>query len=218
MTRHPWAAAGLALCLLSLGHHAAAADPPTRDEALAALRQAEPAARRAAAQRLGEVGTMADAERLAAALKDGDADVRAQASASLWRIWSRSGDPEIDALLAQGSAQIQAWDFADALTTFNEIVRRRPDFAEGWNKRATVLFLMGEHEASLEDCDEVLRRNPLHFGALSGAGQNHAELGRIEQAIAFYQRALVIHPHLPGPAASILVLQRVLKARERGRV
>jgi tetratricopeptide (TPR) repeat protein len=95
------------------------------------------------------------------------------------------------------------------------VIERRPDFAEGWNKRATVLFLMGEHEASLRDCDEVLKRNPKHFGALSGAGQNEAHLGRLERAIDFFQRALAVNPNLPGPAASIRVLEQHLRARER---
>jgi tetratricopeptide (TPR) repeat protein len=176
------------------------------------------AARLVAVERLAQGGTMDDAPRLVARLRDDDPQVREAATAALWQIWSRSGDAQIDALLAQGSAQMQSWQFEDALTTFDEVVRRRPDFAEGWNKRATVLFLMGRHEASLKDCDEVLMRNPLHFGALSGAGQNHVQLGQVEKAIDAFQRALDINPNLQGPAASIRMLEQHLRSRERGRV
>lgn len=211
MTFLRWACS---LCLLA----ALGAQAQGVDEARAALAQPDAAARLDAARRLAQIGSMDDVDRLAERLADSDPEVRAAATAALWQVWSRSGDAEIDALLAQGSRQIENWAFAEALSTFNEIVRRKPEFAEGWNKRATVLFLMGEHQASLKDCDEVLRRNPKHFGALSGAGQNHAQLGQLELAIQFYQRALRVNPYLPGPAASIFILQRQLSARERNRI
>src|SRR6185295_17305177 len=86
----------------------------------------------------------------------------------------------------------------EALATFSEIVARRPDFAEGWNKRATVYFHLGENQKSLRDCDEVFKRNPNHFGALSGAGQIHLKLGDPERALEFFRRALQVNPNLDG--------------------
>ena len=188
------------------------------EAARAALDSPDPAAQRAAIGQLAEAGTMDDVDRLAARLADPDEQVRAGATAALWQIWSRSGDAEIDALLARGSEQMQNFDFADALATFNQVVEKKPGFAEGWNKRATVLFLMGENRASLRDCAEVLKRNPKHFGALAGAGQNHAQLGEVEQAIDAFKQALIVNPYLPGPAASIVVLQQVLRSRERDKI
>ena len=86
---------------------------------------------------------------------------------------------------------MHAGELQEALSTFDRIVRRKPDFAEGWNKRATIRFLLGEYENSQMDCDEVFSRNPNHFGALAGAGQIHLMLGRPELALDFFRRASV---------------------------
>ncbi len=202
---------------LALNLPASAAGTPL-ERARAALSQAEAPQRLAAVERLAEDGTMDDVPALVARLRDDDVAVRAAANAALWRVWSRSGDAQIDALLVQGSEQMQAWRFDDALTTFTEVIRRRPQFAEGWNKRATVLFLMGRYEASLRDCEEVFTRNPLHFGAWSGAGQNHVELGQVQPAIDAYRRALAINPNLAGPAASLRMLEEHQRTLQRGKI
>ncbi len=210
-------AVALCLNLAALSTGSAAADAEV-EQARANLTHRSAAERVAAVERLARDGTMADVPGLVARLRDDDAQVREAAAAALWQVWGRSGDAQVDALLAQGSEQMQSWQFDDALTTFNEVILRRPDFAEGWNKRATVLFLMGRYEASLQDCDEVLKRNPLHFGALSGAGQNHVELGHLEQAIDFYKRALAVNPNMPGPAASVRVLEQFVRERDRRKI
>ena len=120
-----------------------------------------------------------------------------------------------DALLARGVAQMEQQEFAAALQTFTDIVQRKPDFAEGWNKRATVLFLMGENEKSLSDCDQVLRRNPQHFGALSGAGQIHLQLDQLQKALEFLQRALDVNPNLTGLARSLPMLEQRVRDKLR---
>ena len=151
----------LALVLATaLAAGAAPAAPLTRAQALHALEQADASARLAAIERLGEIGRMDDADRVLARLADPDPRVRAGASAAVWRIWSRSGDPAIDKLFARGTEQMEAADLDEALATFSTIVSKKPAFAEGWNKRATILFLLGRHEESLKDCDQVLKRNP----------------------------------------------------------
>ena len=187
------------------------AAPPTRAEALRALEHADGAARRAAIGRLAEVGRMEDVDRLLARLGDDDPRVRDLAAAATWQIWSRSGDPAIDKLFARGVAQMEAAELDDALATFGVIVRRKPVFAEGWNKRATVLFLLGRFDESLKDCDEVLKRNPKHFGALSGAGQIHLRLGNAERALDFFRRALAVNPNLAGAAEIVPLLEEMLR-------
>ena len=195
---------------------AALAEPPmTRAQALQAIEQRDAAKRLAGITRLAEIGTMADADRLVPRLADDNEWVREVAGAAMWQIWSRSGDRAIDALLASGVEQMQAGQFDAALATFSEIVRRKPAFAEGWNKRATVLFLMGENDKSLQDCDEVLKRNPNHFGALSGAGQIHLKLGNSERALEFFQRALRVNPGLTGTAEVIQMLEQHLQYKRR---
>ena len=146
-----------------------------------------------------------------ARLEDPDPQVRILAAAATWQIWSRSGDPAIDKLFARGIEQMEAAALGDALATFSIIVKRKPAFAEGWNKRATLHFLLGNYAESLKDCDEVFKRNPKHFGALSGAGQIHLQLGHPELALDFFRRALAVNPNLEGAAAMIPVLEELLR-------
>jgi len=188
----------------------------TRDQALEAMEQPESSARLAGVERLAEVGRMPDADRLVARLDDADPQVRASANEAMWRIWSRSGDPAIDRLFARGLRQMQDSAYDDALATFSQIVARKPEFAEGWNKRATLYFLMGQNEKSLRDCDEVLARNPNHFGALSGAGQIHLQLGHPETALEFFRRALKVNPSLDSLRQMIPILeQHLLRDKDR---
>jgi len=189
----------------------------TRAQALAALARTDAALRLAAVERLAEIGLMVDAQRVRERLADDDPRVRVAADAALWQIWGRSGDAAIDRLYATGVEQMQASALDDALATFNEIVRRKPAFAEGWNKRATIYFLLGENEKSLRDCDEVFKRNPDHFGALSGAGQIHLQLGHTRLALEFFRRAVKVNPNLAGPAQMIPLLERKLVDEDRSR-
>src|SRR5450755_1499614 len=203
-----------ALVLAALAAGACQAGPLTRAQALQALEQPGTSARLAGIDRLAQIGKRVDVDRLLGRLGDADPQVRARAAAATWQIWSRSGDPAIDRLFAHGLAQMQASAWIDALATFSAVVRLKPDFAEGWNKRATIYFLLGRNEESLKDCDEVLKRNRKHFGALAGAGQIHLQLGNAELALEFFQRALEVNPNLEGVAEMIPLLEQVL--RERG--
>ena len=190
----------------------------TRAQALSAMAQPDAALRLAGVQRLARIGLMADAERLLDRLADTDDDVREAAQAAAWQIWSRSGDTAIDRLFAQGVAQLEASAWAAALATFDSIVRLKPAFAEGWNKRATVYFLLDEHDKSLKDCDEVFKRNPRHFGALSGAGQIHLQRGDLRRALGFFRRALEVNPNLEGPAQMVPLIEQRLREGERNAV
>jgi tetratricopeptide (TPR) repeat protein len=187
----------LAACLAVAGA-AQSAEPLTRAQAVKALAQADATVRQAGIERLAEVGRMADAPQLVASLRDEEPVLREGAAAALWQIWGRSGDVAMDKLLIRGTLQMQASALDDARATFDTILRRRPAFAEAWNKRATVHYLQGHLQASLKDVGEALRRNPYHFGALSGAGRIHFELGNDKQAMVFIQRALAVNPNLEG--------------------
>lgn len=202
----------LAAVLLASTAHAA---PLTRAQALAAVAQDDVKTRVAGITRLAEIGAATDADRLLSGLGDKDPQVRDLATAAIWQMWSRSGDSAIDKLFARGLAQMQASELDGALATFSEIVRRKPDFSEGWNKRATIYFLLGENEKSLKDCDEVIKRNRHHFGALSGAGQIHLQLGNVRQALEFFRRAVGVNPNLEGPAQMIPQLEQRLRDLER---
>ncbi len=202
---------GWLLVAAQLGVPAFAA-PLTREQALAAAERQDEAVRMTGLARLAEIGVMADADRLLPQLSAADPRVRSAAESTIWQIWSRSGDAAIDPLFARGVAHMEASALDDALATFDDIVRRKPAFAEGWNKRATVHFLRGDHAQSLRDCDEVLKRNPHHFGALSGAGQIHLQMGRPEIALALFKRAYAVNPNLDGLALTIHQLELRLRS------
>jgi tetratricopeptide (TPR) repeat protein len=131
----------------------------------------------------------------------------------IWSIWHQSGDPRIDALMARGLGAMATEDYDEAEKTFTQIVERAPNFAEGWNKRATVRYLLGKHRGSIEDIDKTLVLEPRHFGALSGLGLVYLALGREDKALDAFKRALAVHPHLPGTAEKIEELEEKLKGR-----
>ena len=93
---------------------------------------------------------------------------------------------------------------------FSNIVEKEPDWAEGWNKRATVLFLMNEYQSSLEDIQETLIREPRHFGALSGQGLVYIELKQYEKAIDSYKEAQKIYPTIHAAKKMIPQLQELI--------
>ena len=194
---------------------ASAAPPLTRPQALQGLAQSDAARRVAALERLAEVGTMADVERVARHLRGENESERETAAAALWVIWSRSGDAGIDQLFSRGTALMSRGELPQALALFDEIVRLKPAFAEGWNKRATVLFLLGRDAESLRDCDEVLKRNPHHFGALSGMAQIHMRGGNLEGALVAYERALKVNPNLLDGAQTLRRLEEAVRAQRR---
>jgi tetratricopeptide (TPR) repeat protein len=190
----------------------------TREQAREALARGDAAARRRAAAALGDLGTMADAPALLDALRDDDEDVRETAEGSLWQVWSRSGDPAIDALFQTGVEQMARGDTTGAIQTFTAIIQARPDFAEGWNKRATIYFLVGEYDRSLRDCAEVVKRNPQHWGVLAGYGQIYLRLGKPELALEYFQRALDVNPNLSRVRAAVEDLRRAIIEKRRGTI
>jgi tetratricopeptide (TPR) repeat protein len=192
--------------------------PLTREQALEAIASGAVEARRQAAAALGDLATMADAPALLRALRDQDEAVRALAESSLWQVWSRSGDPEIDALFQVGVEQMMRGDVQAAIETFTTIIRKKPDFAEGWNKRATVYFLAGEYDKSLRDCGEVMKRNPNHWGALAGYGQIYLALDKPDLALEYFERALKINPNLRRVEAAVDELKRLIIEKRKGTI
>ncbi|HKC97580.1 MAG TPA: tetratricopeptide repeat protein [Methylomirabilota bacterium] len=205
----------LALTVLALSPASLCAGP-TREEALKALADTRSVdSRRQGARALGETGLMDDLPQLSSALRDSDPLVRDLAESAMWQVWSRSGDPAIDRLFARGLEQMQARQGEEAVETFSEVIRRRPEFAEGWNKRATVYYLLGEYKKSLADCDEVMKRNPYHFGALSGYGMIYMQLDQPAQALEYFERALRVNPNLESTRQTIEILKTLLIQRRK---
>jgi tetratricopeptide (TPR) repeat protein len=204
------------LLILFLGVAAAApAQTPSREAALTALGSADAGQRQRGALWLAQVGRMEDVPALLARLRDPDEDVRAIAERAIWVVWSRSGNGEVDRLFLQGIDQMNAGQLKEGIGTFTRVIELAPDFAEGWNKRATLYFLAGDFERSLRDCAEVMKRNPNHFGALSGYGQIYMQLSEYEKALDYFKRALAVNPNLDGVEFQIRLLERLLESRKK---
>ena len=115
---------------------------------------------------------------------------------AIWKIWSRSGSPTADMLLRQAERAMRAGQQRVAISILSTIIDQYPDFAEAWNKRATAYFLSYDYDRSIADIKEVLKREPRHFGALSGLGLIYQRLGKNKKALKAFRRALAIHPFL----------------------
>jgi tetratricopeptide (TPR) repeat protein len=130
------------------------------------------------------------------ALQGEDRIVAATAEAFLWGQWCRSGDAEVDRLFRNAVDAMQRGSLEDAEGLFSRVIELAPDFAEGWNKRATVRYMRKDYSGSIADCQETITRNHHHFGAASGQGLCHMSLGEYPEAAICFRRALEIHPHL----------------------
>ena len=201
---------------LTVGAPDAFPAPASRAEALAALDDPQTERRAEGVVWLANHGRIDDQPLLLKRLHDESPFVRGFAEQGLWLLWARSGEAEIDRLMATGVDQMQAGRHREAIATFSGVIRRKPDFAEGWNKRATVHYLAGDYPKSLADCAEVIKRNPSHFGALSGYGQVYFQLEEYDQAIRWWRRALEVNPNMMGVEINIKSTEELLK-KKRGR-
>lgn len=130
--------------------------------------------------------------------------------AEIWTIWAKSGDSDLDQVFEVGSRAMAIGDITTALRIFDTIVRKAPNFAEGWNKRATIYFMMDRYEDSLADIDRTLELEPHHFGALSGLGLVNIKLDRDEAALDAFERVLKVSPQSDSAKANIeFVKQRI---------
>ncbi len=126
----------------------------------------------------------------------------------IWRLWTESGRQDVDAMMARALGGMQNRDVGLANLLLDAVIDMAPDFAEGWNRRATLRYLVGDHEGSLIDIDKTLSLEPRHFGALAGRAMIHAAAERWEPALADYKAALAINPFLPERQRVLPMLQQ----------
>jgi tetratricopeptide (TPR) repeat protein len=127
---------------------------------------------------------------------------------AIWETWTASGDAILDSLMVRGLGQMQARDLDGAVATFTTLIEKAPDFAEAWNKRATVYWMRGDQEASVADIQKTVALEPRHFGAWSGLGMIFEEREQYEPAIRAYEECLKYNPHAEGLRAHIEDLRR----------
>ena len=128
----------------------------------------------------------------------------------IWEIWLEPRDAKAKALLAKGVEAMNEEDYDAALQDFDKLVVLAPNFAEGWNRRATLRYLMDDLDGSVSDIERTLALEPRHFGALSGLGLIYMQLGKDEAALKAFRRALEIDPYLADVKAHIKGLEQEL--------
>ncbi len=178
------------------------------DQIVEVLRSRNTDAKKVAILAIGLVGPTCATEELVLQLKDADSTVHQLAEHALWSIWFRAGSAEANAELNRGAEAIDARDFEKAHAHFNKAIHINPDFAEAYNQRAIAYYLQEDFRRSADDCRRTVRRMPCHFGAWAGMGHCHAHLGRIDEAVEAYEKALSINPRLDCIRETVAELKR----------
>ena len=134
------------------------------------------------------------------------------AEQKIWEIWStHPNNQKLTERLAEGSKLVRNKQLSKALNVFTEVINLDPKWAESWNKRATVLYIMGNYKASQKDIDKVLELEKRHFGALAGQGLVNIKLENYEKAIESYKKAQEIYPTMQSPKIMIKQIEEIIK-------
>ena len=128
---------------------------------------------------------------------------------TIWEIWTESQNANVNRAMLIGIASMHAGQLGTALNKFNEVIQLAPDFAEGWNKRATIFYLMKKFDRSVNDIAQTLKLEPRHFGALSGLGLINQAIGQNKAAIKAFEHALDLNPHLPGLKEKVTKMKKL---------
>jgi tetratricopeptide (TPR) repeat protein len=144
--------------------------------------------------------------------KSNNVSIALEIEIKIWDIWLTHPTKEgLTQSLAKGSDLMSKGELDSAYKIFSTIINSAPAWAEGWNKRATVLYLMGRYHDSLNDIEEVFKHESRHFGALSGQGLVQTKLGNYEKAIKSYQAVQKIYPSMKSAKIMIPQLRKLIK-------
>ena len=146
---------------------------------------------------------------LLARLHKTEGDGREPLEAKIWALWSASDSPTAEVLLQQAQKAMEAGAPAESMSILDRLVGAFPDFAEAWNKRATLYYLMKRDDASLADIDKVLDLEPRHFGALAGKGMILQRQKKYSAAREAYEDALAINPGIEQVKSALKELDRL---------
>ena len=145
-------------------------------------------------------------------LKTGEMVSNLTIEQKIWKIWStHPKDENLTKLLQNGSDLVSKKKFFESIDIFTKVINFDPSWAEAWNKRATVFYLIGEFQKSQNDIDKVLELENRHFGALAGQGLVNIKLKNYEKAIESYKRALEIYPTMQSPEIMIKQIEEIIK-------
>ena len=131
------------------------------------------------------------------------------AERAIWQLWMSSDSPTAELLLKQATEAMNKAALEPSLAILDRLVAVHPDFAEAWNKRATLYYMMGRFEDSLADIDKVLDLEPRHFGALSGRGMIYRKEGKLSDALAAFRDALAVNPTMGSVKDAVKELEKL---------
>jgi tetratricopeptide (TPR) repeat protein len=143
-----------------------------------------------------------------------DAEIAKQVENRIWAIWLASGSDTADLLMSRVKAAIEAKDTKLAIQLLGSIIDIRPDYIEAWNRRATLFFALKDYGRAMADIQEVLNREPRHFGALAGLGVILEEVGENKQALEAFRKALAINPHMQKIPEQVKALTEKVEGRD----
>jgi tetratricopeptide (TPR) repeat protein len=143
-----------------------------------------------------------------------DAEIAKQVENRIWAIWLASGSDTADLLMSRVKAAIEGKDARLAIQLLGSIIEIKPDYIEAWNRRATLFFAMKDYGRAMADIQEVLNREPRHFGALAGLGMILEEVGESKQALDAYRKALAVNPHMQKIPEHVKALAEKVEGRD----
>jgi tetratricopeptide (TPR) repeat protein len=134
--------------------------------------------------------------------------------ARIWAIWMQTPSDTAALLMLRAKAAMEAQQTNVALKLLDSVIKLRPDYVEGWNRRATLYYLQNDYAHSLADIQQVLIREPRHFGALAGLGMIMQDIGDDKRALDAFRRALAINPHLEKVPDLVKSLSEKVEGRD----
>jgi tetratricopeptide (TPR) repeat protein len=134
--------------------------------------------------------------------------------ARIWALWLQTPSDTAALLMMRAKAAMDAQQMDVALKLLDAVVKLRPDYVEGWNRRATLYYLQNDYAHSLEDIEQVLVREPRHFGALAGLGMIMQDLGDDKRALDAFRKALAVNPYLEKVPERIKTLSEKVEGRD----
>ena len=134
--------------------------------------------------------------------------------ARIWAIWLHTSSDTVALLMTRAKAAMDAQNSDVALKLLDAVVKLRPDYVEGWNRRATLYYLRNDYGHSLADIEQVLAREPRHFGALAGLGMIMQDLGDDKHALEAFRKALAVNPHLDKVPELVKTLSEKVEGRD----
>jgi tetratricopeptide (TPR) repeat protein len=149
------------------------------------------------------------------ALKAAPDDASAKhVEARIWAIWMQTPSDTAALLMMRAKAAMDAQQMDVALKLLDAVVKLRPDYVEAWNRRATLYYLQNDYAHSLQDIEQVLVREPRHFGALAGLGMIMQDLGDEKRALDAFRKALAVNPHLEKVPELVKTLREKVEGRD----